>query len=261
MSDWNKYGRDEDERRYGAAGRGPGGLEQDAARGGPGDYDGRRERERRSYAGEADRRASDGPPRGYRDEAPGPAYRAAGAGPQRFDDGHGQGYGPAWNRNEGRETYPQQTYRGGAAEGPPRHGHEGLFGGDEWLERFSDGRDGANVAGHHFQSHGEHRGRGPKNYTRSDDRIHEDVSDRLSDDSWLDASEIEVKVANGEVTLNGLVASREDKRHAEDLADEISGVRHVQNNLRIQQPAASQAQTHAPGTFTPTPGSGSSRTS
>ena len=41
---------------------------------------------------------------------------------------------------------------------------------------------------------GGHRGHGPKGYRRSDERIRDDVSDRLSDDSWLDASDIEVKV-------------------------------------------------------------------
>ncbi len=82
---------------------------------------------------------------------------------------------------------------------------------------------------------GSHRGRGPKGYRRSDDRIREDVSDRLADDSWLDASDIEVRVENGEVTLTGFVASREDKRRAETLAEDVSAVDHVQNNLRVRR--------------------------
>ncbi len=86
---------------------------------------------------------------------------------------------------------------------------------------------------------GEHRGRGPKNYTRSDDRIREDVNDRLSDDPFVDASEIEVQVSGCEVTLSGTVDSREAKRRAEDITERISGVKHVQNNLRVQQPGAS----------------------
>lgn len=47
---------------------------------------------------------------------------------------------------------------------------------------------------------GPHRGKGPKNYTRSEERIREDVSDKLSEDSFLDASAIEVSVQDGEVT-------------------------------------------------------------
>ena len=78
----------------------------------------------------------------------------------------------------------------------------------------------------------QHRGRGPKGYQRSDERIREDVNDRLTDDPHIDASEIEVAVSNREVTLTGTVNSRFEKRHAEDLAESISGVTHVQNNLR-----------------------------
>ena len=55
----------------------------------------------------------------------------------------------------------------------------------------------------------QHRGRGPKNYKRSDERIREDVCDRLSDDGMVDASEIEVKVSGAEVTLDGTVTTVE----------------------------------------------------
>ena len=78
-----------------------------------------------------------------------------------------------------------------------------------------------------------HRGRGPRNYSRSDDRIREDISERLSDDPRLDATDIEVSVSGGEITLDGTVDSRFARRHAEDLAESCSGVRHVQNNLRV----------------------------
>lgn len=88
---------------------------------------------------------------------------------------------------------------------------------------------------------GEHRGRGPKNYTRSDDRIREDVSDRLSDAGDLNASDIEVAVKGAEVTLSGTVDSRRAKRRAEDLADDVSGVKHVQNNLRVADKSDSRS--------------------
>jgi len=80
----------------------------------------------------------------------------------------------------------------------------------------------------------EFRGRGPKGYTRSDDRIREDVSDRLTDDWRVDATDIEIAVSSGEVTLSGTVDSRDAKRRAEDLAETISGVKNVQNNLRVK---------------------------
>jgi len=79
-----------------------------------------------------------------------------------------------------------------------------------------------------------HRGRGPKGYTRSDDRIKEDVNDRLTDDPHIDASDIDVSVKDGEVTLTGTVDSRFAKRHAEDIADRISGVKDVENRIKVR---------------------------
>ncbi|WP_199489465.1 BON domain-containing protein [Pseudotabrizicola alkalilacus] len=81
----------------------------------------------------------------------------------------------------------------------------------------------------------DHRGKGPRGYQRSDERIREDVSDRLSDDPRVDASEIDVTVESGEVTLAGEVTSKYAKRYAEDCADAVSGVTHVQNNLRVKR--------------------------
>lgn len=100
----------------------------------------------------------------------------------------------------------------------------------DWEHRYSDVRQV-------FPEEGRHRGRGPRNYTRSDQRIREDVSDRLTDDPHVDASDMEVTVESGEVTLSGTVMSRPVKHRAEDVAESVSGVRHVQNNLRIQSKA------------------------
>ncbi|MCA1603460.1 MAG: BON domain-containing protein, partial [Acidobacteria bacterium] len=65
--------------------------------------------------------------------------------------------------------------------------------------------------------------------------IKEDVNDRLSDHDYLDASDVEVSVDNSEVTLSGTVNGRYEKRLAEDIAESVSGVTHVQNNLRVSQ--------------------------
>ena len=81
---------------------------------------------------------------------------------------------------------------------------------------------------------GRHRGVGPKGYVRSDERIRELVCDDLMDDPWLDASGIEVTVKDGEVTLSGTVEDRDAKRWAEDVAEHTGGVKHVQNNLRVE---------------------------
>jgi osmotically-inducible protein OsmY len=81
----------------------------------------------------------------------------------------------------------------------------------------------------------DHSGRGPQNYTRSDERIREDVNDNLTEDWGVDASLVTVAVSDGEVTLDGTVSTRLQKRRAEDCAEEVSGVRNVQNNLRVQE--------------------------
>jgi len=80
---------------------------------------------------------------------------------------------------------------------------------------------------------GNYRGRGPKGYRRSDERIKEDVNDRLTEHSYLDASDIDVSVKQCEVTLSGTVSDRNDKRIAEDIAESVTGVTNVQNNLRV----------------------------
>lgn len=79
-----------------------------------------------------------------------------------------------------------------------------------------------------------HRGRGPKGYKRSDDRISEEVHQRLTDDPWVDATHIDVEVKDCEVTLSGTVDDREERRRAERCVEDIWGVTHVQNNLRVQ---------------------------
>jgi osmotically-inducible protein OsmY len=95
---------------------------------------------------------------------------------------------------------------------------------DTGLEPGSSGRGSERVS---------YRGRGPKDYRRSEDRIREDVCERLTDNDKVDASNIEVKVQGDEVVLEGTVHSKEEKRRAEDLAETVSGVHDVQNRLRI----------------------------
>jgi hypothetical protein len=82
---------------------------------------------------------------------------------------------------------------------------------------------------------GRFSGRGPKGYTRSDDRIKEDVSERLEQHPEIDASEIEVSVAGGEVTLEGSVEDRRQKRMAEEAIENLTGVKDVHNRLKARQ--------------------------
>ncbi len=96
---------------------------------------------------------------------------------------------------------------------------------DVWVGRFRGG------------AARRHRNRAPMNYRRSDTRIQEDVCDRLMLEDELDPSAIDVRVESGVVSLAGTVATRLEKRLAEQIADSVPGVTDVDNRLRIGKPA------------------------
>ena len=75
--------------------------------------------------------------------------------------------------------------------------------------------------------------RNPNNYTRSDERIREEVRDRLAASHEVDPSEIEVSVSAGEVTLTGTVSNQQLKSAAEKIAHEVAGVHDVHNQLGV----------------------------
>jgi hypothetical protein len=186
--------------------------------------------------------------------------------------------------------YPQQRYNYPTGFRNERYGERERGGRDYdydreegrgWLDRASDavaswfGDEDAERRRRMDEQRAYRRGRGPKNYRRSDERIKEDVNDRLSDDYYLDASDVEVAVENSDVTLTGTVNSRSDKRRAEDLAESVSGVSNVENRLRVKQSGygdygrsstgtqtASTSNTSAtPGTTTSSAAAGGGRTS
>jgi hypothetical protein len=80
---------------------------------------------------------------------------------------------------------------------------------------------------------GAYAGRGPRNYQRTDERIREDICERLTVHSYLDPSDVDVRVQNGDVTLEGTVNDRWTKRTAEDLAENVWGVKTVHNLIRV----------------------------
>ncbi|HEY2994332.1 MAG TPA: BON domain-containing protein [Methylomirabilota bacterium] len=137
----------------------------------------------------------------------GPDYDARGWG---YSGGYGAGPGfvGGWSG--------QQRY-GSRFSGPERYAGDA----DRWMRRGMTG--------------GPHVGRGPRGYQRSDERIREDVCERMAECGELDASDIEVRVSNGEVTLQGTVRERHDRRLAEDIVDDVAGVREVHNEIRVSQ--------------------------
>ena len=139
-----------------------------------------------------------------------------------------QGYGRPFGQ------YGESSYMG--QSGRERSGGYGTF-------REGWGHEGSTGAGRSWQStqrewrKGPHAGRGPKGWKRSDERIREEVNEALARDSELDATSIEVRVENAEVTLSGVVEDRGDKRLAEDIAEEVFGVEDVHNQLKVRHGA------------------------
>lgn len=74
---------------------------------------------------------------------------------------------------------------------------------------------------------------GPKGWQRNDERIHEDVCAHLRADADVDASDLEVIVHHGEVTLNGTVADRAERDRALHVAASVRGVIDVASRIRI----------------------------
>lgn len=156
--------------------------------------------------------------RGYREQS----YREPQwtSPPQRYG-------GPSWTREQG---YGREGGGWGdpSAWGPERGGSWGSERGTSWSAERGGSRGGEMFGG-------PHAGRGPRGYTRSDERIREDVCDRLCEHGFIDASDVEVRVTGGEVTLQGSVRGRQEKRLAEDVAEQVGGVRQVHNELRVNE--------------------------
>ena len=145
-------------------------------------------------------------------------------------------YGSSYGRGEYGSRYPESE------SGFRNRGQRGDSRDRGWWDRASDevsswfgDRDAERRRQMDERREGNYRGRGPKNYTRSDDRITEDINDRLTDYAYIDASDIDVKVNNSEVVLSGTVDSRYDKRLAESIAEDVTGVRNVENHIRVNR--------------------------
>jgi osmotically-inducible protein OsmY len=153
-----------------------------------------------------------------------------------------RGYGDA-----GRQRYPEGRF------GLPRDR------GERWEQR---GREAGRETGDFFRRAGERvaswfgggererdwrgggrdfRGMGPKGYKRNDERISDEVHERLTDDPYIDASNVTIAVSGGEVTLSGTVEHRDAKHRAERIIEDVSGVSHVQNNLRVVSGTSSES--------------------
>ena len=187
---------------------------------------------------------ADRDPERIRDRGEGRGGGRSGGGGTGFRELYGPGASGEERARDRAEGYRHEPRDHGREERGQRGGYGGGpgFGRDE--QRGQGGyRPGGRVASwpsgeNQGPSQGgvDHRGRGPRGYKRSDQRIEEDVNERLTDDPRVDATEIQVEVRDGEVTLSGTVDSREARRRAEDVAESVPGVTYVLNNLRVRQP-------------------------
>jgi len=84
-----------------------------------------------------------------------------------------------------------------------------------------------------------YRGLGPQTYKRPDDRIRDDIYEKLTDNDRIDARGIMVDVNQGNVTLTGTVPERQMRYAAEDLVESCMGVANINNQLKVQQESSS----------------------
>ncbi|MCO4863367.1 BON domain-containing protein [Cupriavidus sp. WGlv3] len=132
-------------------------------------------------------------------------------------------YEDEWSRR--RVPYGEERWEGrrdwyGGPAGAPygSAGSAGGYGADDW--------DAPAYRGY--------RRGGPKNYRRGDDRIHDEVCDRLAHAQELDVSEVTVRVQDGLVTLEGHVGDRRSKYDIEEVTERVFGVQDVINHIRVR---------------------------
>jgi hypothetical protein len=123
-----------------------------------------------------------------------------------------------WHEDEYLNSYPGARYQPGAED----------YYGIEW-------NDAQYPIHPRLENRGSHAGKGPKSFRRTDGQILEDVSERLWRHPKIDASEIEVEVSDGIVTLKGTVDERRMKRLAEEVCDYLPGVFDVHNEIRVNR--------------------------
>jgi osmotically-inducible protein OsmY len=190
--------------------------------------------------------------RPYHDRYRADRYRDDGYSYRDLDEAR---YGTAWSRprHNGADAAADEYFRAAREQRDELLRYEAQSPGAEFedRDRSNDDRDRYDVDRapawarrerggywrHYAGPRSTYAGRGPKDYQRSDDRVREEICDCMTDDPMLDASEITVQVSNGEVMLSGTVPSRDQKRRAEDVAERISGVKDVTNQLRISREA------------------------
>ncbi len=165
-------------------------------------------------------------------------------GPQGYAGGPGSGQAQQDQRYEAGESFGPR--RGPLADPRDYRGQAQFrsdygMGREPWREgqaRWDTERNSGRGWGWDQPRRGDQRGqygRGPKGYKRSDDRISEDIHDRLHNDGYIDSREVTISVQDGRVTLSGVVSDRQTKHAIENLVDSVHGVRDIDNEIRVER--------------------------
>ena len=172
-------------------------------------------------------------------------------------------YGQGSRQDDARSDYARASWTQEHDYQGPRYGSTGR-GGGQYAHAHIYGGAGFRQQGKRYwfdegDQRGQFRGTQPRGYERSDERLRELACERLTD-ADLDASDIEVKVSQGTVTLEGSVRARWMKHAAEDLIDDLGGVKDIQNHLRVKSGEAgtTERQASSSSTATGSPAQGSS---
>ena len=170
---------------------------------------------------------------GYAMEAP-PGFGRGGARYAGADYGRGfQTPGRGHFDSDDLESR-QRMQRWSGQRGAGQYEVYGPYGGGERLDEGRSGYRSSWGASREQLGHGQTwRGHGPQGYARSDERITEDICERLTDDPDVDPRDVRVQVQEGVVTLEGRVDDRWMKHHIEDLVDATYGVSDIHNRIAV----------------------------
>jgi hypothetical protein len=150
---------------------------------------------------------------------------------QEDDWGRGRMRGGMYGRPQGDWDQTRRRGDGGRQRDWARGGMDYDY--DEW-DDWDDFGDTTWTYTEYWFVPGPFTGRGPVGYQKSDDRIREEINERLTHHGQIDARKLDVEVNNGEVVLKGEVEDRRSKRLAEDIACSIMGVDDIQNQIRVK---------------------------
>jgi hypothetical protein len=140
----------------------------------------------------------------------------------------------------GQRQYPQPQY------GQPQYGRPL---GQQYGPRYGQQSRQQPYGNDRYSSDPDPRARrfttGPKGYQRSDERLKEDICERLMMSHHIDSSDVTVEVRGARVALEGTVPSRYMKHAIEDLVDACPGVQDIDNRVRVANPLMSQGQSQS----------------